>query len=97
MEWIIQRVSGLALLSSLDGLSRYNQVLVVKEDQLKPPFKPNGVPMLMQKCLLVSSMLEKPSNEPWIFPLEVSLSGLWWFTWMISLYIPRIGMMAFHT
>lgn len=39
MEQILQSVSGYALLSLLDGFSRYNQVLVVKEDRLKTSFQ----------------------------------------------------------
>ena len=39
MEHILQRESRLALLSLLDGFSRYNQVLVVKEDRLKTTFQ----------------------------------------------------------
>ena len=38
MEQILQSVSRSAMLSLLDGFSRYNQVLVAKEDHLKTPF-----------------------------------------------------------
>ena len=38
IKQIIQGVFGYALLSLLDGSSRYNQVLVAKEDQLKMTF-----------------------------------------------------------
>ena len=37
-EQILQSVSGSAMLSLLDGFSRYNQVLVSKEDRLKTTF-----------------------------------------------------------
>ena len=39
MEQILQRVSKSSLLSLLDGFSRYNQVLVAKEFQLKTTFR----------------------------------------------------------
>ena len=39
MEQILQSVSGSAMLSLLDGFSRYNQVLVAKEDRLKTTFR----------------------------------------------------------
>ena len=39
MEQILQSVSISALLSLLDGFSRYNQVLVAKEDRLKTTFR----------------------------------------------------------
>ena len=43
MEQILQRVSVSSLLSLLDGFSRYNQVLVAKEDQLKTTFQTKWV------------------------------------------------------
>ena len=39
MEQILQSVFGSAMLSLLDGFSRYNQVLVSKEDHLKTTFQ----------------------------------------------------------
>ena len=39
MEQILQSVFGFAMLSLLDGFSRYNQVLVSKEDRLKTTFR----------------------------------------------------------
>jgi hypothetical protein len=39
MEQILQRVSRSSLLSLLDEFSKYNQVLVEKEDQLKTTFR----------------------------------------------------------
>ena len=39
MEQILQSVSGYAMLSLLDGSSRYNQVLVAKEDRQKMTFR----------------------------------------------------------
>ena len=39
MEQILQSVSGSIMLSLLDGFSRYNQVLVEKEDHLKMAFQ----------------------------------------------------------
>ena len=39
MEQILQSVSGSAMLSLLDGFSKYNQVLVSKEDCLKTTFQ----------------------------------------------------------
>ena len=39
MEQILQSLSGSAMLSLLDGLSGYNQVLVAKEDRLKTTFQ----------------------------------------------------------
>ena len=39
MEQIIQSVSGSSMLSLIDGFSRYNQVLVAKEDRMKMPFR----------------------------------------------------------
>jgi hypothetical protein len=38
METLLQRVIGLGIMSMLDGFSRYNQVLVKKEDQNKTTF-----------------------------------------------------------
>jgi len=38
MEMLLQQVTGSALMSMLDGLSGYNQVLVVKEDRPKTAF-----------------------------------------------------------
>ena len=38
METLLQRVMGLGIMSMLDGLSGYNQVLVKKEDQHKTTF-----------------------------------------------------------
>ena len=39
IEKILQSVSGFAMLSLLDGFSRYNHVLVSKEDCLKTTFQ----------------------------------------------------------
>ena len=39
MEQILQSVFGSAMLSLLDGFSRYNQLLVSKEDHLKTTFR----------------------------------------------------------
>ena len=39
MEQILQSVFGSTMLSLLDGFSRYNQVLVAKEDRLKTTFQ----------------------------------------------------------
>jgi hypothetical protein len=38
MEYLLQRVTGAKMMSMLDGFSRYNQVLVKKDDQLKTVF-----------------------------------------------------------
>jgi len=38
MELLLQQVTGLTLMSMLDGFSGYNQVLVAKEDRLKTAF-----------------------------------------------------------
>ena len=40
MEQIPQKVSGAEILSLLDGFSRYNQILVSPDDQLKTAFRP---------------------------------------------------------
>ena len=39
MEQILQKVSGSEILSLLDGFSRYNQILVSPDDQLKTTFR----------------------------------------------------------
>jgi len=39
MEQILQAVAGSELMSFLDGFSRYNQVLVRPDDQLKTTFR----------------------------------------------------------
>jgi hypothetical protein len=39
MEMLLQQVIDSALMSMLDGFSRYNQVLVAKEDRTKTAFK----------------------------------------------------------
>jgi hypothetical protein len=38
MEQLLQRVTGVGMMSMLDGFSRYNQVLLKREDQLKTTF-----------------------------------------------------------
>jgi hypothetical protein len=38
MEHLLQRVTGVQMMSMLDGFSGYNQVLVKREDQLKTTF-----------------------------------------------------------
>jgi hypothetical protein len=38
MEHLLQRVTGTGMMSMLDGFSRYNQVLLKREDQLKTTF-----------------------------------------------------------
>ena len=38
METLLQRVTGLGIMSMMDGFSGYNQVLVKKEDQHKTTF-----------------------------------------------------------
>jgi hypothetical protein len=38
MEHFLQRVTGEGMMSMLDGFSGYNQVLLKREDQLKPAF-----------------------------------------------------------
>ena len=38
MEHLLQRVTGAGMMSMLDGLSGYNQVLLKREDQLKTVF-----------------------------------------------------------
>jgi hypothetical protein len=38
MEFLLQQVMGPACISMLDGFSRYNQVLVAKEDRTKTTF-----------------------------------------------------------
>jgi hypothetical protein len=38
MEHLLQRVTGAGMMSMLDGFSRYNQVLIKREDQLKTTF-----------------------------------------------------------
>lgn len=38
MEHLLQRVTGAGMMSMLDGFSRYNQVLLKRENQLKTAF-----------------------------------------------------------
>jgi hypothetical protein len=38
MEHLLQRVTGVGMMSMLDGFSGYNQVLLKREDQLKTTF-----------------------------------------------------------
>lgn len=53
MEQILEYVDGFELLSSLDGFSSYNQILVYPSDQLKTNLESNGSLMLIKKCHLV--------------------------------------------
>ena len=53
MEQILQKVSRSEMLPLLDGFSRYNQILVSFDDQLKMHFELQGELMPIEICPLL--------------------------------------------
>jgi hypothetical protein len=71
MEHLLQRVTGAGMMSMLDGFSRYNQVLVKKEDQLKTAFTtPWGTFMYLRMPFGLMNV-GSTFQEQWIFPLGI--------------------------